>query len=64
MEFEERVRANGLGHVYAEYLAECEAIADQCEAEGYPSRGNNYELRVAQLQRYYPELFGDDEEEE
>lgn len=64
MEIEKWARANGLGDVYAEYLAECEAIAEQCEEEGYPSHGNNYELRVAQLQRYYPELFGDDEEEE
>lgn len=48
----------------AEYKAECEAIAEQCEAEGYPAMGSNYELRCSQLEPYYPEIFGDDEEEE
>lgn len=48
----------------AEYNADCEAIAEQCEAEGYPANGNNYELRCSQLEQDYPELFGEDEEEE
>lgn len=27
------------------YQDECQEIAEQCEAEGYPSNGSNYELR-------------------
>lgn len=52
--------ANGYGNLYAEYTARCEAIADQCEAEGYPANGSNYDLRVERLQADYPELFGDE----
>lgn len=48
----------------AAYNAECEEIAEQCEAEGYPAMGSNYELRCSQLEQYYPELFGYDDEEE
>lgn len=46
-----------LDDLYKDYLAECDAIAEQCVAEGYPSHGSNYELRVEQLKEYYPELF-------
>ncbi len=63
MGMKEWAERNGLGEVYAEYKADCEAIAEQCEEEGYPSHGSNYELRVARLRESYPELFGDDEEE-
>ena len=43
----------------AEFDAECESIAEQCEAEGYPSHGSNYDLRVEQLMQtaYYAPLF-------
>lgn len=54
----EWAEANGYEHLYDEYTARCEAIADQCEAEGYPAHGSNYDLRVEQLQAEYPELFG------
>ena len=40
---------------------ECEEIALECEAEGYPSHGSNYELRVERLMESYPELFGEEE---
>lgn len=30
----------------AEWNEEKEVIADECEEEGYPSRGSNYDLRV------------------
>lgn len=40
---------------------ECEKIALQCEAEGYPSHGSNYDLRVDNLMKSYPELFGEEE---
>lgn len=53
----EWARKNGLEEVYDQYLADCEAISRQCEEEGYPSHGANYELRVTQLEQYYPELF-------
>ena len=36
---------------------ECEEIAEQCEAEGYPARGSNYELRAAQAWEYWAECI-------
>lgn len=33
----------------AAYSSECEEIADSLEEEGYPSHGNNYELRCSSL---------------
>ena len=41
------------------FLRECDRIAEDCEAEGYPSRGSNYDLRVEQLMQndYYAPLF-------
>lgn len=53
-------RENGLEAVYDEYLEECEKIAQDCEEEGYPSHGSNYDLRVAELEKCYPELFGEE----
>lgn len=38
-----------------QYLNECQEIAEQCEAEGYPANGNNYELRCAEARKYYDE---------
>lgn len=42
-----------------EFYRECDAIARDCEEEGYPSRGSNYDLRVEQLMQndYYAPLF-------
>jgi hypothetical protein len=48
----------------AEYDEECERIAEECAAEGYPSHGSNYDLRVEQLREYYPEIFGECDENE
>lgn len=53
--------AHGLGEMYEEYISECDQIAEDCESEGYPSHGSNYELRIERLQESYPELFGEDE---
>ena len=50
-------KAHGLEKLYNQYLADCEAISQQCEEEGYPSHGANYEIRVEQLEKDYPELF-------
>lgn len=41
------------------YLAECEAIAEECVAEGYPSYGDNYELRCESARTYYDEQIAD-----
>lgn len=38
-----------------QYREECEDIAEQCEAEGYPSNGSNYELRCENARAYYDE---------
>lgn len=38
-----------------EYDAERKAIEEECEAEGYPSNGSNYELRVEGLREWYNE---------
>jgi hypothetical protein len=42
-----------------EFNEECERIAEECEAEGYPPYGSNWELRVDNLMQsdYYAELF-------
>ena len=37
------------------YQDECQEIAEQCEAEGYPANGSNYELRCADARAYYDE---------
>lgn len=36
-----------------EFEDELEKIEEQCEAEGYPARGSNFELRAAQLEEAY-----------
>lgn len=41
------------------YQEECEEIAEQCEAEGYPSNGSNYELRCESARAYYDEQIAD-----
>lgn len=38
-----------------QYRNECEEIAEQCEAEGYPANGSNYELRCSEARKYYDE---------
>lgn len=43
--------------LWEEFERECEEIADECAAEGFPSYGSNYELRVESLKEAYPELF-------
>ena len=35
--------------VLKNYYAELDSIAKECAAEGYPSRGENYELRTENL---------------
>lgn len=41
------------------YQDECYEIAEQCEAEGYPSNGSNYELRCENARAYYDEQIAD-----
>lgn len=38
-----------------EYASECASIAEQCEEEGYPAHGSNYELRCEFARRWYDE---------
>ena len=38
-----------------QYQVECHEIAEQCEAEGYPANGSNYELRCSEARKYYDE---------
>lgn len=40
-----------------QYINECKEIAEQCEAEGYPANGDNYELRCAEVRKYYDHEF-------
>lgn len=42
-----------------QYREECQEIAEQCEAEGYPSNGSNYELRCENARAYYDEQIAD-----
>ena len=60
MSFKEWAKANGLEERYNKFLEECDMIAEKCAEEGYPSHGSNYELRVEELEKDYPDLFGDD----
>ncbi len=41
------------------YQKECQEIAEQCKAEGYPSGGSNYELRCESARAYYDEQLAD-----
>ena len=41
------------------YQEEYQEIAEQCEAEGYPSNGSNYELRWESARAYYDEQIAD-----
>lgn len=38
-----------------QYDRDCEEIADQCVQEGYPGYGDNYEIRCAELRKWYDE---------
>lgn len=39
----------------ADFLEECEEIALECEKEGYPANGSNYDLRCGETRKYYDE---------
>lgn len=39
------------------FKAECEEIALECEEEGYPSHGSNYDLRCSSLWERYEEEY-------
>lgn len=38
-----------------EYMETCAEIAEECEVEGYPANGDNYELRCAEARKYVDE---------
>lgn len=56
----EWAETHGYSDLYKQYEQELLEIEEECEEKGYPSNGNNYELRVERLQEMYPELFGED----
>lgn len=35
------------------YHAECDEIAAECQEEGYPSNGSNYELRANEAYKFW-----------
>ena len=46
--------------ICALYEMECERISADCVAEGYPSHGSNYELRVSGLwDKYYDDWYSE-----
>lgn len=45
-----------------DYQEECERIAEECETEGYPTYGDNYELRCESIRSYYDEQIADIDE--
>ena len=38
-----------------EYMKECAEISRQCEEEGFPGTGDNYEIRRAAARQWYDE---------
>ena len=40
------------------YSEDCAEISAQCEEEGYPSHGSNYELRCENLGESYYQCYG------
>lgn len=40
------------------YTEQCEDISDECETEGYPSNGSNYDLRCESLGDSYYQCYG------
>lgn len=50
---------NKICELEQQYRDECQEIAEQCEAEGYPSNGSNYELRCENARKYYDEQIAD-----
>lgn len=46
------------------YLEDVASLENELMEEGFPSHGSTYEVRLSAIQSLYPELFGDDEEEE
>ena len=39
----------------SDFLEECEEIALECEKEGFPGNGSNYDLRCGETRKYYDE---------
>lgn len=45
--------------LWDEFSTECEEIAEECEAEGYPAHGSNYDLRCDRLYEDYATAYPD-----
>ena len=46
---------NAICELERQYAEECAEIAEQCEREGHPSNGSNYDLRCESARAYYDE---------
>lgn len=44
-----------LGELWSKFYDDVREIQDECEREGYPSRGSNFDLRCEQLVKLYHE---------
>ncbi len=55
---------NGLADVYTAYEADVDAMVEGLQAEGLPTSGSTYEVRLAAIRERYPELFGDEDEQD
>ena len=45
-------------YINSMYTGQCEDISSECEAEGYPSNGSNYDLRCENLGNSYYQCYG------
>jgi len=52
---------NGLADVYTAYEADVDAMVEGLQAEGLPTSGSTYEVRLEAIRERYPELFGEQE---
>lgn len=59
-------RENNLEGLYDQFLSEIEDLNEEYDGYLSPNRNDCYEIRVAEIEARYPELFssGDDEEDE
>lgn len=58
-----------LDELWSTFVYDVKELADECEREGYQSRGSNFDLRYEKLVKFYKECekccsdYIDDEEE-
>ena len=53
-----------INNLFVQFKEECKEIAEQCEEEGYPNHGVNYDLRCENVwDNYYGSAIAELEEE-